>query len=213
MTRPGSSTLLVAAYSFFLLAVAYGFDLMAKHVARRSQRWRNGAFTYHADHDAWLCPEDQWLWPTSFDPKNRTMRYRGSPLVCNSCPVKDTCTTSAFGREITREIDPWPYSEAGRFHRGIACCIGLLGLVLPLGMLFGVRSATEALVMVGSAFVAAAALVPLARHLWRSPSGFPEHVRQQVGPVVDVEAAVDRYSTRWGFAARQSTTREQERSA
>ena len=48
------------------------------------------AFVYHEDHDAWLCPEDQWLWPKSFDPDNRVMRYRGSPSICNACPVKQT---------------------------------------------------------------------------------------------------------------------------
>ena len=44
----------------------------------------SGGFSYHEDHDAWTCPEDQWLWPQSFDPDNRVMRYRGSPTVCNS---------------------------------------------------------------------------------------------------------------------------------
>ena len=52
-----------------------------------------GAFVYHEDHDAWLCPQDQWLWPKSFDPDNSVMRYRGNPSICNACPVKQTCTT------------------------------------------------------------------------------------------------------------------------
>ena len=46
--------------------------------------------------------------------------------------------------------------------------------------------------------VAAAVLagIPLARHLWRTPSGFPEqvpHVRAGAPPGPD-----DRFATRWG---------------
>ena len=105
--------------------------------AGASTRWPGGlrrrppagaqANSLPADHDAWVCPQDHWLWPTSFDPKHRVMRYRALPVVCNSCPVKSTCTTSDHGREISREIDPWPHSDAGRFHRGIACCVAGLG--------------------------------------------------------------------------------------
>ena len=88
----------VCAYGLVLTAVGWGFDLTAKSASARTVRLRNPGFTYHESHDAWLCPEDQWLWPTSFDPDNRVMRYRGSPSVCNACPVKDTCTPSHSGR-------------------------------------------------------------------------------------------------------------------
>ena len=55
----------------------YGIDTLARRVAVRRDSWRTGAFRYHPDHDAWVCPQDQWLWPTSFDPEHRVMRYRG----------------------------------------------------------------------------------------------------------------------------------------
>ena len=95
-----------AATASVLLAVAYGFDVMARRVAVRARQWRTGSFRYHPDHDAWICPQDQWLWPTSYDPEQRIVRYRGKPAVCNACPVKSGCTTSPHGREVTREIDP-----------------------------------------------------------------------------------------------------------
>lgn len=199
MTSADSSVWLVAAYSGFLLAVAYSFDLLARRVARRSQAWRNGSFTYHPGHDAWVCPQDQWLWPTTFDPEQRTMRYRAKPSVCNSCPVKADCTTSAHGREVVREVDPWPHSEAGRFHRGISCAVALIGLLLPVGMLFGNHSPADVVVLALTAVVVLLSGIPLAAHLWQSPSGFPEHVPHAVGVSADVEAAVDRYATRWGI--------------
>ena len=196
---------LVCGYSAFLLAVAYGFDVMARRVATRARQWRTGSFRYHPDHDAWVCPQDQWLWPTSYDPDQRIVRYRAKPAVCNACPVKDSCTTSPHGREVTREIDPWPHSEAGRFHRGIACLVALIGVFLPLGMLASRPGSTDLAVLLATIGVAALASVPLARHLWRSPTGFPEHIPQQA---VYEEAPRDRFATRWGSARNRTTSRE-----
>ena len=63
-----ASVLLVASYALVLVAIAWGIDLMARRSSMRAARWRTGSFVYHANHDAWVCPQDQWLWPTSFDP-------------------------------------------------------------------------------------------------------------------------------------------------
>lgn len=186
--------MLVCGYALVLLAIGYGFDAMARHVSVRAQRWRTGAFRYHADHDAWTCPQDQWLWPASYDPEQRIVRYRGKPSVCNVCPVKSSCTTSAQGREVTREIDPWPHSEAGRFHRGLACCVAGLGILLPTGMLFGAANGYDVVALLGTIALVAAAGLPLARHLWRSPNGFPEHIAQRT---VYSDEPVDRFATRW----------------
>ena len=203
MPSPDLDVWLVAAYSGFLLAVAHTFDLVARRVSVRSRAWRNGSFSYHPGHDAWLCPQDQWLWPTTFDPEQRTVRYRAKPSVCNACPVKTDCTTSAHGREVVREVDPWPHSEAGRFHRGIACAVAFVGLVLPLGMLVGSHTPADVLVLVLTAVVVLLGGLPLAAHLWRTPSGFPLHVPHEVGVPSEVEALVDRYATRWGFGPAQ----------
>ncbi|HEX2895712.1 MAG TPA: hypothetical protein VHO29_17045 [Marmoricola sp.] len=202
MNSPSASVDMVAGYSAFLVLAAYAFDRLARRVAKRSATWRTGAFTYQPDHDAWVCPENQWLWPTTFDPEQRTMRYRAKPSVCNSCPAKKDCTTSSHGREVVREIDPWPYSEAGRFHRGIACAIALIALLLPLGMLIGAHTAPDVLLLGVTALVVTGCGVPLARHLWAAPSGFPEHVPHEVGVTERVEASIDRYATSWGFPER-----------
>ena len=167
---------LIAAYTVFLILTAHGFDRLARVTARRSERWRGGGFTYHLDHDAWVCPEDQWLWPVSFDPENRLMRYRAAPTVCNACPVKKSCTTSSSGREMTREVDPWPHSEAGRFHRGISCTIALLAVLLPAAMLIAERRPMNAVVLIATIVVALIASIPLVSHFRHTPHGFPEHV-------------------------------------
>ena len=115
----GIATWLTLGYGAALVMVAYGIDTFARRSAAKVEQHRSGEFVYDEDHDAWQCPEDQWLWPKSFDPDNRVMRYRGKPAICNACPVKDTCTTSLDGREVSRTTLRWPcrYSAASRRGR------------------------------------------------------------------------------------------------
>ena len=58
------------------------------------------------------------------------MRYRAKAHVCNGCPRKEACTDSDRGREIVRPLDPWPHSEAGRFHRGLSLVLVVLALAV-----------------------------------------------------------------------------------
>lgn len=161
---------LAAGYAVVLLAVAYGIDRLARRAQTRLQEQRSGGFTYHEDHDAWLCPEDQWLWPTSFDPDNRVMRYRGSPSVCNACPVKDTCTSSDSGREMRRMVDTWPASESARFHRGIACSVTVLAVAWPAATAFTVSGWPSQVLLAATAMFVAVGALPLWSHLRRTPA-------------------------------------------
>jgi len=210
MSDLSPSVWLGIAYAAFLVLAAYGLDAMARRAARHTADWRSGTFRYHPDHDAWVCAEDQWLWPHAFDPDNRVMRYRASPTVCNSCPVKDQCTGSYSGREIVRNVDPWPHSEAGRFHRGIACCVTALAVLIPLALALG-RPSVEGGVLGLAALLAAAASWPLWQHLRRSPAGFPD---QAAAPRASRSAGravpPDRFATRWGSSPRPSHQPEQQ---
>ena len=123
--------LLVVGYAIFLVSIAFGLDLLARHSHARSERYRTAGFTYHPSHDAWICPEDQILLRSEVDHGRRLVRYRARPQICNHCPVKTECTDSDEGREVVRAMDPWPHSEAGRFHRGISLAVALIaGLIL-----------------------------------------------------------------------------------
>jgi len=127
--------LLAAGYAVFLLGVAVGLDLLARQSHVRSERYRTAGFTYHHKSDAWICPEDQVLTRTETDHDRRLVRYQGRPQVCNHCPSKTDCTDSDEGREISRAMDPWPHSEAGRFHRGISLVVTFVAaLVLAAGL-------------------------------------------------------------------------------
>jgi hypothetical protein len=123
--------LLAVGYAIFLVGIALGLDLLARHSHARSERYRTAGFTYHHTNDAWVCPEDQLLLRSEVDHGRRLVRYRGRPQICNHCPAKTDCTDSDEGREIVRAMDPWPHSEVGRFHRGISLAVALIaGLIL-----------------------------------------------------------------------------------
>lgn len=88
---PSLQVVLTCCYSLFLLTVAWLLDVLGRHSARMSREWKTTNFVYHDDRDGWKCHEDHWLWPASFDPQKRVVRYRGQHEICGRCPVKDTC--------------------------------------------------------------------------------------------------------------------------
>lgn len=165
--------LLAAGYAVFLLGVSLGLDLLARHSYSRSERYRTAGFTYHHKSDAWVCPEGQQLMRSEVDHERRLVRYRGRPQVCNHCPYKTDCTDSEEGREVVRAMDPWPHSEAGRFHRGISLAIALIAALILVAEAIRNHSPFE-LLLLGTAF---AAVAMVARHLHAafraSPANFP----------------------------------------
>jgi Transposase DDE domain len=164
---------LAVGYAAFLLCLAKGLDLLARHSHVRSESYRTAGFTYHPTHDAWICPEDQILTRSETDHERRLVRYRGRPQICNHCPTKSDCTDSDKGREVVRAMDPWPHSEAGRFHRGISLVFVLIaGLILAAETLRNYAPLDLA--------VLGAALVVVALTLWHlhaafrtTPANFP----------------------------------------
>lgn len=200
---------LFACYSVGLVVVSWLFDVVSRRSAKRSAEWRTGNFVYHEDSGAWKCHEDQWLWPVAFDPDKRVVRYQGQHAICGRCPAKASCSPTPGPRELTRAVDPWPHSETGRFHRGIALAVGVLAVVIALVQLCLASSLLEALLLGAVLLLALASAVPLARHLWNEPVDYPEHVPLAGGSVpladpvlrqgadrepVDLEALIDRHA-------------------
>jgi hypothetical protein len=183
---------LAAGYAAFLLAIAVGLDRLARHAHNRSDRYRTAGFRYHPQHDAWVCPREEWLWPAEFDRHQRLVRYRARPSVCNACPVKADCTTSPHGREVVRAIDPWPHSEAGRFHRGIAVMlIGLADLILLVEV---ARHHTPIALAVLAAPLALTSGLGwrFLEHLRHTPTGFPDPTPSAGLRLANADRAADR---------------------
>lgn len=168
-----TEALLATGYAAFLLLAATGLDLLARHSHRRSERYRTAGFEFRSDLDLWECPEGQELRRVDTDHRQRLAHYRASPAVCNACPAKGDCTDSDRGRQITRALDPWPHSEAGRFHRGICVVLVVLASVIAGVALIRSDGATEAAVLAAVLGIAIAVSSRLLAAFRRLPSGFP----------------------------------------
>jgi hypothetical protein len=162
-----------AAYAAFLVACALGLDALGRHTHQRSGRFRTQGFSYRPELDLWECPEGEHLRPFAIDHHHRVARYRARPVVCNACPAKDGCTDSDEGREIVRPIDPWPHSEAGRFHRAISVALlGLASVIAAAGI--AVSPSLPGLIPLAAMLVVSASVgLRMSRALAAMPSGFP----------------------------------------
>jgi hypothetical protein len=182
MSGVATESLFAAGYGLFLVLVALGLDLLARHSQRRSELYRTAGFTYHEQMDAWECPEGEHLHRIETDMRQRLVRYRARAHVCNSCPRKGHCTDSDAGRELARSLDPWPHSEVGRFHRGIAVAIVCFG-VLVMGAGAALNHGAGDLVVLGAALlVSTVAGLYLLADFRAAPSGFPWAEGERSGP-------------------------------
>jgi hypothetical protein len=182
MSGVAVESLLAAGYALFLCLVALGLDALAKHSHRRSALYQTAGFTFHEHLDAWECPEGERLHRVETDVRMRVARYRARAHVCNSCPRKGDCTDSDEGRQLTRMLDPWPHSEAGRFHRVIAVSIVGFGL-LVLGAGAALHHGPADLAVLGTAlFVSTVVGIYLLTDLRSAPSGFPWAEGERSGP-------------------------------
>ena len=164
---------MAVGYTVFLLGLAVGLDSLARHSHARSERYRTAGFAYHHTHDAWICPEDQVLLRSETDHERRLVRYRGRPQICNHCPAKAECTDSDDGREVVRAMDPWPHSEAGRFHRGISLAVALIAAPILAAEALRNHDPLE-LAALGAAFVVVALTAWRLHAAFRAtPANFP----------------------------------------
>lgn len=165
--------LLAAIYAVMLLGIAGGLDRLARHSHRRSGRYRTAGFTYRHELDLWECPEGEQLRRHEADHERRVIRYRAPADACNRCPAKAGCTDSDRGRELVSAMDPWPHSEAGRFHRGVCVILATLAALIAAIALARGDGALDILVL-GSLFGISAALAArLLASFRRAPTGFP----------------------------------------
>ncbi len=72
-----------------------------------------------------------------------------------------------------RPLDPWPHSEAGRFHRAIALMLVALGLLIAVVELARHHRPAEAALLGAVILAGALAARWLARDLRAHPANFP----------------------------------------
>jgi hypothetical protein len=165
--------LMAAGYALFLLAAAFCLERLARGSHLRSERYRTAGFTFHSHLDTWQCPEGEHLRRHETDHGRRLVRYRARPHICNACTRKELCTDSDEGREVVRALDPWPHSEAGRFHRGV--CLVLVALAALVLAVEAVRhhDPAELLVMAGAGMTVVLVAQRMVLVFRQSPANFP----------------------------------------
>jgi len=169
-----AETVAATAYAAFLVVCALGLDALGRHTHERSGRFRTQGFSYDAGLDLWVCPEGEQLRAFAIDHRHRVARYRARPMICNACPAKDGCTDSEEGREIVRPMDPWPHSEAGRFHRGISVVLLGLASVIALAGIFLNPSLPDLILLGAMLTVSVLVGLRMSRAFAAMPSGFPD---------------------------------------
>lgn len=174
MDEMGAQVYLSCLYAVVLVAFAWGLDVLGRRSNQRSRGWRTSTFVFHEDHGAWKCHQDQWLWPASFDPEKRVIRYRGQDEICGRCPVKRDCAPSLGPREITQPVDPWPHSEAGVFHRGMSLAIMAAGAALPAAMQTVANGPAQRIALGAAVAFVVVAAWPMIHSLRTTPVNAPE---------------------------------------
>jgi hypothetical protein len=127
------------------------------------------------------------------------VRYRAKAHVCNACPRKAACTDSGRGREVVRPIDPWPHSEAGRFHRVIALLLVGLGVLIVLAEAVRHHRSQELALLLAALVLGVLALRRLGRDLRAHPAGFPTPSPAHGLRMTSTGADRHRERGRWGW--------------
>ena len=86
---------------------------------KRSGLYTLDQFRYDAERDVYTCPQGQFLPLSSFDQYQQAFMYRTKRKICNACPVKTKCTTSAYGR-VLRRLVVQDYIDRVRAYHGTA---------------------------------------------------------------------------------------------
>jgi hypothetical protein len=190
-------TVIAAGYAGGLLLCAVALEWLSAHTHRRSLRYRTAGFEYSEHHDAWLCPEGEHLLPHEFDHERRLVRYRAKAHICNACPAKELCTDSDEGREIVRPLDPWPHSEAGRFHRVICLMLVVLASLIAAVALARNHGLADSAALVSLLVICAVLGRFLLRDLRRHPANFPEPAPSHGLRMTVTAADATRAPSRW----------------
>jgi len=73
-------------------------------------------FRYDAEADSYYCPQGAQLPVVGRVPSERTIRYQAPAAICNACPLKARCTTSAHGRYLYRSFDEAYLERVRAYH-------------------------------------------------------------------------------------------------
>src|SRR5439155_14908734 len=97
------------------------FEAIETSLASWGKTLAREKFTYVPERDVYLCPQGQELAKRVTKHTEHTHLYQARAEVCNTCPVKSSCTESHKGRTILRPFDQAYIERVRRYHETAAC--------------------------------------------------------------------------------------------
>jgi transposase len=74
-------------------------------------------FTYHAEHDLYICPQGEPRRPYRTEYQAQKVEYRADAATCNACPLKAQCTQSRQGRQLHRSFHASYLERVQSYHQ------------------------------------------------------------------------------------------------
>ena len=74
-------------------------------------------FRYDAEHDLYICPNDQLLHLSRMEYKAEKAEYSADAATCNACPLKAQCTPSDQGRQVHRSFHANYLERVRHYHQ------------------------------------------------------------------------------------------------
>ena len=75
--------------------------LHADASGKRKGVFPRSAFTYDSERDCYICPQGETLLLRRSNDRTQTHHYSAGSKVCGKCPIREQCSTSKRGREIS----------------------------------------------------------------------------------------------------------------
>jgi hypothetical protein len=111
---------IVLFYVAAVLAGARIVEALARAHFARALRYGQHGFEYVEAHDAYRCPQGEYLSLHDVQQDARFAVYRAPPGSCRDCRFKARCCPSDEGRLIVRSLAAWAETNVGLFHRRVS---------------------------------------------------------------------------------------------
>jgi hypothetical protein len=120
---------------FYVVAVLAGariVEALARVHFARAQSYGKQGFEYVEAHDAYRCPQGEYLVLHNVHQDNQLAVYRAPPASCRQCRLKARCAPFSEGRLLFRSLAAWAETNVGRFHRSVSVIMFAAAVVISV---------------------------------------------------------------------------------
>jgi len=121
---------IILSYVAVVLAGARVVEAVARVHFARAQSYGERGFEYLEVHDAYRCPQGEYLALHSVQQDSRFAVYRAPPASCRQCRLKARCAPSSERRFVFRSLAGWAETSVGVFHLRVSMIMFAAAVVL-----------------------------------------------------------------------------------